>query len=95
MNPTDQAEAEPVIPQDTVISSPDMTVSNNTNMNRTAAIVRRKAATRTRPWDQAVGELLVSQDEDNPARKKPRLEEPLPTIQQMKLLERLLHLTFR
>jgi hypothetical protein len=44
----------------------------------------RKVAKRTLPWDQAAGELdLVSlqpQAEDIPAaRKKPRLEEPLPT----------------
>jgi hypothetical protein len=39
----------------------------------------RKAAKRTLPWDLKSGELLVSQDDDNPARKKPRLEAPLPT----------------
>jgi hypothetical protein len=67
-------------PTETVSSSPNMTVSNVPNMNRTVAPVRRKAAKRTLPWDQAAGELLMSQDEDNPARKKLRLEEePLPT----------------
>jgi hypothetical protein len=43
-------------------------------------MLRRKAAKRTLPFDLAAEELLVSQAEDNPARKKPRLEEPLPTL---------------
>jgi hypothetical protein len=48
-----------------------------------AVAVRREAAKRTHPWDLIAGELhLVSpppQAEDIPARKMPRLEEPLPT----------------
>jgi hypothetical protein len=66
--PTGQAEA----------SIPTENVRDDSNMNRTVA-VRRKVAKRTLPFDLRAGELLVSQDEDNPARKKPRLEEPLPT----------------
>jgi hypothetical protein len=65
-------KAEASIPTETV------STSNGPSMNRTVKI-SRKAAKRTLPWDQAAGELLMSQDEDNPARKKPRLEEPLPT----------------
>jgi hypothetical protein len=68
--PTNQAEA--AIPPET----PSM--SNDAKMNR-RVVVRRKAAKRTLPFDLAAGELLVSQDEDNPARKKPRLEDSLPT----------------
>jgi hypothetical protein len=44
--------------------------------------VRRKTAKRTLPWDLKERELdlvLPPQDEDIPARKKPRLEEHLPT----------------
>jgi hypothetical protein len=46
--------------------------------------MRRKAAKRTLPFDLTAEELLLvssqpPQDEDIPARKKPRLEEPLPT----------------
>jgi hypothetical protein len=48
--------------------------------------LRRKAARRSLPWDLAAGELDLAsppppppQDEDIPARKKRRLEEPLPT----------------
>jgi hypothetical protein len=54
-------------------------------MNGTV-IISRKAAKRTLPWDLAAEELLLlssqpPQAEDIPAaRKKPRLEEPLPTI---------------
>jgi hypothetical protein len=67
---TNQAEA--IIPMETV--------SNDADMNRTVPIIR-KVAKRTLPWDLAVDELeLVSQDEDIPAaRKKPRLQEHLPT----------------
>jgi hypothetical protein len=72
-NPTDQAEA--TIPAE-----------NGSNINRTVA-VRRKAAKRTNPFDLAAEELhLMSSSpppqeaEDIPAaRKKPRLDEPLPT----------------
>jgi hypothetical protein len=71
---TNQAEAEAIIPMEAVSSNDDA------NMNRTV-IISRKAAKRSLPWDQAAGELdLVSQDEEIPsARKKRRLEEPLPT----------------
>jgi hypothetical protein len=41
--------------------------------------VRRIAAKRARPFDLAAEELLVSQDEDVPTRKKSRLEEPIST----------------
>jgi hypothetical protein len=65
-------KAEAPIPTETV------SMSNDSNMNRTVTN-SRKAAKRTLPWDLNAGELLVSQDEDNSARKKPRLQEPLPT----------------
>jgi hypothetical protein len=68
---TDQAEA--AIPTEIVSMSNDPP-----NMNR-AVQVRRAAAKRTRPFDLTAGELLVSQDEDIPARKTPRLEDPLST----------------
>jgi hypothetical protein len=60
---------------------PTATVSNGNEQHLIDDTVplHRKAAKRTLPWDQAAGELLVSQDEDNPARKKLRLEEPLLT----------------
>jgi hypothetical protein len=64
-NPTGQAEA-PIPPE---------TVSNDSDINRTDTN-SRKAAKRTLPWDLNAGELLV---EDNPVRKNPRLEDPLPT----------------
>jgi hypothetical protein len=88
--PTDQAEAPipPVtvsndpIPPEIVREGPDE------NLNGTV-IVRRKAAKRSLPFDLAAGELhehlmpslWSPQAEDIPAvaRKKPRLEEPLPT----------------
>jgi hypothetical protein len=58
----------------------------------------RKVNVRTLPFDQTEEELeLVSpppQDEDIPARKRPRLEEPFPTTTD-KLLEKLLHLTLQ
>jgi hypothetical protein len=72
-NPTDQAEAS--IPVATTVTN------NGTDWKRTVNVCR-KAAKRTHPFDLAVDELdLVSrpQAEDIPARKKPRLEEPLPT----------------
>jgi hypothetical protein len=76
-NPTDQAEAEASIPTEATVTS------NGPNWNRAVA-VRRKAAKRTHPFGLTEGDLhLVSktpQAEDIPtARKKPRLEEPLPT----------------
>jgi hypothetical protein len=69
--PTDQAE-DPIPPE---------TVSID------AVMLRRKAAKRTLPFDLAAGELHLvpssssssPQAEDVPARKKRRLEEPLPT----------------
>jgi hypothetical protein len=78
-NPTDQAEAS--------IATDTTSIDNRSNWNRTVA-VRRKAAKRTHPFDLAAEELhlvpssssLSPQAEDiPPARKKPRLEEPLPT----------------
>jgi hypothetical protein len=76
-NPTDQAGAEASIPQETIVTG------NGPNMSRKGA-VRRKAAKRTHPFDLAAGELhlLPSSPEAEdipPARKKSRLEEPLPT----------------
>jgi hypothetical protein len=71
-NPASQAETS--IPTEYVINGP--------NLNRTVT-VRRKATKRTFPWDQAAGELNVRspspQAEKVLARKKPRVEEPLPT----------------
>jgi hypothetical protein len=71
-NPTEGDEAS--IPTEIVREAPIL--------NCTVA-VRRKAAKRTHPWDLIAGELqLVSplpKAEDESARKKPRLEEPLPT----------------
>jgi hypothetical protein len=70
-DPTDQAEA--LIPIETV--------SNDSNVDPTVTL-RRKAAKRTLPFDLTEEELNLMtppQAEDNPARKKPRLEEPLPT----------------
>jgi hypothetical protein len=67
-NPTDQAEAS--IPTEATLNN------NDTDWNRIVN-VRRKAANRTLPWDLTAGELdLVLQEEDTPARKRPRLEEP-------------------
>jgi hypothetical protein len=70
-DPTDQAEA--LIPIETV--------SNDSNVDPTVTM-RRKAAKRTLPFDLTEEELNLMtppQAEDIPARKKPRLEEPLPT----------------
>jgi hypothetical protein len=73
--PTNQAEAEDVIPMEIA--------SNDATMNR-AVNVHRKAAKRTLPWDLEAEELLLlssppPQAEDiQTARKKQRLEEPLP-----------------
>jgi hypothetical protein len=76
-------DAAPILPTETVsmkVEAPVPTeiVSNDSNMNHTVTD-SRKAAKRTLPWNLNAGELLVSQDEDYPARKKSRLEEPLPT----------------
>jgi hypothetical protein len=80
-NPIDQAEAE----AEAEAPIPIKTESNDEDMNCTVA-VRRKAAKRTLPWDLSAGELhlMSSQPPQNeeipaPARKKQRLEEPLPT----------------
>jgi hypothetical protein len=72
-NRTDQAEAS--IPTATNVTN------NGTDRNRTVN-VRRQAAKRTHPFDLTNEELNLVLQEDNediPARKKPRLEEPLPT----------------
>jgi hypothetical protein len=97
-NPTDQAagaEAGASIPTETTVTS------NGPNTNRAVA-VRRKAAKRTHPFDLAAEELhlvplssLSPRAEDIPAaRKKPRLEEPLPTTTD-EVARRQRHLTFR
>jgi hypothetical protein len=68
-NPTNHAEAS--IPTENVSD-------DDPDWNRTVN-VRRKAAKRTLPFDLTAEELLVSHDEDDPAKKKPRLEDSLPT----------------
>jgi hypothetical protein len=78
-NHTNQAEAE-----EASITTEDS--RDGPNLNRTVT-VRRKAAKRTHPFDLAAEELHLvpsssssPQAEDlPPARKKLRLEEPLPT----------------
>jgi hypothetical protein len=73
--PTKQAEAS-FSTETTVIDNDDCPEWNR------AVNVRRKVAKRTRPFELTEVELnLMStpQDEDIPARKRPRLEEPLPT----------------
>jgi hypothetical protein len=67
-NPTNQAEAS-ILTEN---------IGDDPNWNL-AVKMRRKAANRTRPFDLPVGELLVTHDEDDPARKKARLEDSLPT----------------
>jgi hypothetical protein len=62
-SPTDQAEA----------SIPTETVRESSNQNLTLTVCR-KAAKRSESWYQTTSEPLLT-----PARKKPRLEEPLPT----------------
>jgi hypothetical protein len=66
--PTDQAGAEASTQKETTVTS--------------TVVVRRKAAKRTCPLDLAEGDLhLVPSSphaEDLPARKKPRIEDPLP-----------------
>jgi hypothetical protein len=93
--PTEDNEAP--IPTETVSNGPNLNVRDGPHLNRTVA-VRRKAAKRSLPWDLVAGELdLMSpplQAEDIPARKKRRLEEPLPTRTD-EAASRLLHLTFR
>jgi hypothetical protein len=74
-NPTDHAGTEASIPREAAVSN------NDTNMNG-AVIVRRKPAKRTLPFDLAAepSSSFSPQAEDiPPARKKPRLEENLPT----------------
>jgi hypothetical protein len=78
-NPTDQAGAS--IPTDTTANNND---NDGPDWNRTVK-VRRKVAKRTRPFELAVEELdLVPSSAPHaenkpPAKKRPRLEEPLPT----------------
>jgi hypothetical protein len=79
-NPTNQAEAEASIPTENVGDDP--------NGNRIVN-VRRKAAKRTVPFDLVEEELHLmpssslprpqAEDVPAPARKKPRMEEPLST----------------
>jgi hypothetical protein len=72
-NPTEEDEA----------SVPTEPVPDDPHSSGGAFMLRRRAAKRTVPWDLAAEELdLLSpppQAVDIPARKKPRLEEPLPT----------------
>jgi hypothetical protein len=80
-NPTDQVDTEASVATDTT------SINSGPNWNRTVA-VRRKAAKRTHPFDLAAEELhlvpsssLSPQAGDIPlARKKPRLDEPLPAV---------------
>jgi hypothetical protein len=65
--PSDQAET----------SIPMEAVSNGPNPNMSGATMRRKAAKRSESWYNRPPP--PTQDEDIPARKKPRLGEPLPT----------------
>jgi hypothetical protein len=70
-------EAEASISTENVREGPNTTLNTNG-----ASALRRKAAKRTLSWDLTAGELdLVSppqrQAKDNPATKKPRLEEPI------------------
>ncbi len=67
--PTDQAETS--IPVETVVAI------NNLILNRIFT-VRRKAAKRSEPWYLEPPENIAA-PLSIPARKKPRLEEPLPT----------------
>jgi hypothetical protein len=74
-------QGPPTPAEDDEASVPMETVRNGPNLNRTFT-VRRKAAKRILPWDLPVDEIqlaLPRQHEYIPARKKPRLEENLPT----------------
>jgi hypothetical protein len=72
-NPTQDDEAPIRIETMSSNNGPDI-------MNRTVAVGRRKAVRRTLPFDLQPGEIqLLPPGDDAPARKKPRLEEPLPT----------------
>jgi hypothetical protein len=74
-------QGPPTPAEDDEASVPTETVMNGPNLNRTFT-VRRKAAKRILPWDLPVDEIqlaLPRQHEYIPARKKPRLEENLPT----------------
>jgi hypothetical protein len=94
-NPTDQAETEASVPTETTV------YSNGTHWDRTVN-VRRTAAKRTNPFHLTAEELLIvpssssssssspPQDEDIPARKKQRLEEPFPKTADLRKSTRLL-----
>jgi hypothetical protein len=56
--------------------SPADQVEAEAAIHHAVIATKHKAAKRTLPWDLKLD--LVSQDADNPARKKQRLEEPLP-----------------
>jgi hypothetical protein len=75
------APANPCIDQ-AEASIPMETVSNGPNLNPTVTVYR-KATKRTFPWDKVAGELNLTspspQAAEIPARKKPRIVEPLPT----------------
>jgi hypothetical protein len=73
-----------------ILATESVSMSNSPNMKAEASISMETVSNGNEPHliDDTVplhrkatkrGELLVSQDEDNPVRKKPRLEEPLPT----------------
>jgi hypothetical protein len=72
----------PTPTEDDEASIPTEHVRNGPNLNRTFT-VRRKAAKRILPWDLPIDEIQLAlprpQDEDIQERKRPRLEEPVPT----------------
>jgi hypothetical protein len=76
-------QSPPTPTEDDVAPIPtELHVRNSPNLNRTFT-VRRKAAKRILPWDLPIDEIQLAlplpQDEDSPATKRPRLEEPFPT----------------
>jgi hypothetical protein len=75
--PIEEAEPEAIIPME-VVSSGGQSATNSTG---TTGRLRRKAARRSEPLyiRRSPRRLGKAAAEDVPARKKPRLEEPLPT----------------
>jgi hypothetical protein len=71
-------QAPPTPTEDDDAPIPPEIASNAANMNHTAIILHRKAAKRTLPWDLTAAEQQLVPH--IPERKRPRLEEPLPTI---------------
>jgi hypothetical protein len=97
--PTDQAEAEAIIPMEIVSSIPDMTVREgpDENLNPTVA-ASRKAAKRTLPWDLTAEELLLlssqpQQAEDIPAASQPPQAEEFPAARKKRRIEETLPTT--